>query len=42
MFSGGVAKFGLPSTGSISRLVRSCLNSAAHFLIVKKEGEEYP
>jgi hypothetical protein len=33
---------GRPSRGSSSRLVRPCINLAAHFLIVKKEGEESP
>jgi len=35
----GVALFGHPSRGSSSRLVRSRLNSAAHFWIVENEGE---
>ena len=42
MISGVVALFGLPSRGSSSRLVRPCLNSAAHFLIVENKGEESP
>jgi hypothetical protein len=42
MISGGGALFGSASHGSSSRLVQPCLNSAAHFLIVENEGEEFP
>jgi len=42
MVSGVVALFGRPSRGSSSRLLRPCLNSSAHFLIVENEGEESP
>jgi len=42
MISGVVARFGRPSRGSSSRLVRPRLNSASRFLIVENEGEESP
>jgi len=42
MISGVVALFGRPSRGSPSRPVRPRLNSAAHFVIVENEAEEYP
>jgi hypothetical protein len=42
MISGVVALLERPSRGSSSKLVRTRLNSAAHYLIVENEGEESP
>jgi hypothetical protein len=42
MISDVVALFGRPSRGSSSSLVRPRLKSAAYFLIVENEGEEFP
>ena len=42
MISGVVALFGRPSRGSLQGWYGHELNSAAHFLIVEKEGEESP